>query len=89
MFRIVRLSKYGPAALTSTLCVKLVNPSVQCTVHGPKPVKLACNTVASPLQIVLVVTSVAVGRGLTVTRFVPVMSLATVRQLLSITLVTQ
>ena len=39
------------------------------------PVRLACKVVVSPLQIVLVVTSVAVGRGFTVIRSVPVRSL--------------
>ena len=47
------------------------------------PVRLACSTVVSPLQIVFVVTSVAVGRGFTVIKLVPWMSLELAEQLVS------
>ena len=66
----------GARVVVDEAFVVCVKPSDHVTVQGPIPVKFACNWTKSdsPLQIVCDVTNDAVGRGFTVTRFVPMMS---------------
>jgi hypothetical protein len=61
-----------------------VKPSDQVTLHGPVPVRAAWIVVEPPLQIVTLPLTTDVGRGLTVTTALPVLSAAIAVQLASV-----